>query len=95
MTNINDVDPEIFIVNDFKDNKDGSILFNLCYFEENNIPHTVFNNIECIFRKSGVFSYLIFCENDKNKKMVGNYVKIANAIKEELLSFIDEWVMIS
>ena len=60
MTNINDVDPEFFIVNDFKDNKDGSILFNLCYCEENTVPHIVFNNVECIFRKSDVFSYLIF-----------------------------------
>ena len=90
MSNINDVDPEFFIVSDFKDNKDGSILFNLCYCEENNVSHIVFNNIEYIFRKSGVFSYLIFCESDKNKKMVNNYVKIVDAIKEEVLSFIND-----
>ena len=61
MTNINDFDPEFLLINDFKSSKDGSILFNVNYYEENNVPHIVFNNIECIFRKSGVFSYLIFC----------------------------------
>ena len=60
MTNINDFDPEFLLVNDFKSSKDGSILFNMSYCEENNVPHIVFNNIKCIFRKSGVFSYSIF-----------------------------------
>ena len=60
MTNINDFDPEFLLVNDFKSSKDGSILFNMSYCEENNAPHIVFNNIECIFRKSGAFSYSIF-----------------------------------
>ena len=67
MTNIDEIDPEFFLVNDFKGCKDGSIVFNMAYCEENNVPLIVFNNIECIFRKSGVFSYLIFCESYKNK----------------------------
>ena len=46
--------------------------------------YVVFNNIEFIFRKSGVFSYLIFCESDKNKKMLDNYVSIADQLKEEM-----------
>ena len=53
--------------------------------------HIVFNNIECTFRKSGVFSYLIFCESDKIKKMLDDYVKVIDGIKEEVLSFIDEF----
>ena len=40
-----------------------------------------FNEIECIFRKSGVFSYLIFCETEKNKKMFDKYVKIIHKIR--------------
>ena len=76
MTNINDFDAEFFLVNDFKSSKDGSILFNTSYCEENNVSHIVFNNIEYIFRKSGVFSYLIFCESDKKKKMPDDYVKV-------------------
>ena len=56
----------------------------MCYCEENSVPHVVFNNIEFIFRKSGVFSYLIFCESDKNKKMLDNYVSIADQLKEEI-----------
>ena len=47
----------------------------MAYGEENNVPDLVFNNTECIFRKSGIFSYLIFCESDKNKKMLNDYVK--------------------
>ena len=91
MTNINDFGPEFLLVNNFKSSKDGSILFNMSYCEENNVPHIAFNNIECIFRKSGVFSYLIFCESDKNKKMLDDYVKVIDGIKEEVLSFIDEF----
>ena len=56
------------MVNDFKNRKYGSTLFNLCYCEENNVPNIVFNNIECIFRKSGVFSYLIFVKVIKTRK---------------------------
>ena len=78
MTNILDTEPEYFMVNDAKGCKDGSIVFNLCYCEENGVPHIVFNNIECIFRKCGIYSYLFFCENDKNDKkdMINNYVRM-------------------
>ena len=72
MVNILDIQPEYFLINDFKGCKDGSTIFNVYYCEENIVPHVAFNNIECIFRKSGVFSYLIFCESDKNKKMLDN-----------------------
>ena len=89
MTNINDFGPKFFFVNDFKGCKDGSVLFNMAYGEENNVPYIVFNNIECIFRKSGVFNYLIFCESDKNKKMLNDYIKVIDEIKEEVLSFND------
>ena len=67
ITNINDFDPKFLVINGFKSSKDGPILFNVNYCEENNLRHIVFTNIECICRKSGVFSYLIFCESEKNK----------------------------
>ena len=54
------------------------------------VPYIVFNNIECIFRKSGVFSYLIFCESEWNKKMLSRYVELIDEIKEEVLYFVDE-----
>ena len=60
IVNILDIEPEYFMVNDFKGSKDGSVFFNLCYCEENSVPDIVFNNLECVFRISGVFSYLIF-----------------------------------
>ena len=91
MTNINNFDPEFLLFNDFKSSKDGSIVFNIAYCEENDVPHIVFDNIECIFRKSGIFSYLIFCESDKNKKILDDYVKVIDAIKEKVLSVIDEF----
>ena len=90
MINILDIEPEYFMINDFKGCKDGSILFNLCYSDKNGIPHIVFSNIECIFKKSGICSYLIFCESDKNKDMINNYFKIIDQLKEEIISWIDE-----
>ena len=39
------------MINNFKGCKDGSILFNLSYCEENGVPQIVFNNIEFIFQK--------------------------------------------
>ena len=51
MINILDIEPEIFKVDDFKGCKDGSVIFNICYSDENGVPHIVFNNIKCIFFK--------------------------------------------
>ena len=79
------------MVNDFKGCKDGSILFNLCYSDETSVPHIVFNNAECIFKKSGIYSYLIFFADDKNKDMIKNYGKIIMQMENEILSFIDEF----
>ena len=85
MININNIDHECALINDFQDCKDGSVLFNIAYFEEDSVPHVVFNDIECIFKKSGVFSYLIFCESKGNKEMLDNYTEIVDKIKEEIL----------
>ena len=82
MVNILDIEPEYFMVNNFKGYKDGSAVFNLCYCKENNVPHVVFNNIECIFRKSGIYSYLIFFESNKE---LDNYVRVIDQLKEEIL----------
>ena len=35
MVNIKDIDPECFLINDFKDCKDRSVLFIIAYCEEN------------------------------------------------------------
>ena len=84
MVNILDIEPEYFMINDFKGCKDGATIFNVCYCEENNVPRVAFNNITCIFRKSGIYSYLIFCESEKNKKMLDNYANIVDQLKEEI-----------
>ena len=49
MVNILDIEPEYFMINDFKGIKDGSTIFNFFYCEENCVPHVVFNNIENVF----------------------------------------------
>ena len=43
MTNIDEIDSDFFLVNDFKGCKDGLIVFNMAFYEENNVPHIVFN----------------------------------------------------
>ena len=53
----------------------------MSYCEENNVHNIVFDNIECIFRKTDIFSYLILSESNKNKKMLDDYVKVIDAIK--------------
>ena len=67
MVNILNIEPEYFMVNDFKGCKDGTIVFNLCYSDEPAVPHIVFNDIECIFRKCGVYSYYSFVKTIKTK----------------------------
>ena len=91
MVNILDIDPEYFMVNDFKGCKDGSIVFNLCCSDELAVPRIVFNDVECIFKKCGAYSYLIFCGNNKNKEMINDYVKIIDHLKNEILFWVDEF----
>ena len=38
MTSTNDFDPGLLLIDDFSIFKDGSIMFNIVYCEENNIP---------------------------------------------------------
>ena len=49
MVNILEIDPGYFMINDFKGCKDGSTIFNLCYYSEDSVPHIIFSNIKCIF----------------------------------------------
>ena len=53
MTNINNFDPNLLIINEITLFNSGSTVYEISYNEEYNIPYTVFNNIACIFRKSG------------------------------------------
>ena len=64
MTPINDFDPKLLLINEITTLRSGSTVFEISYFEELNTPYIVFNNIECIFRKSGIKKYLIFCEDN-------------------------------
>ena len=91
MVNILDIDPECFMVSDTKEYTDGTLVYNICYTDKTGVPHTVFNNMDCIFKKSGNSNYLFFCNNDKNKAMINNYVAIIKQIEDEIFSYIDEF----
>ena len=62
----------------------------MCYCEENSVPHVVLNNIECVFKKIGIYSYLFFYERDKNKKILDNHVSIVDQLKKEIWSFVGD-----
>ena len=65
MVNILDIDPECFMVSDTKECTDGTMVYNLCYFNKTGVPHIVFNNIDCYFIKSVTSNFLVFCDNDR------------------------------
>ena len=64
------------------------------YNEECNTPYVVFNNINCVFRKSGKDRYLIFCKTQENKRMSENYTKIFDEIKIQIVSITDDDVFV-
>ena len=82
MVNILDIVPEC---------SDVTMIHNLCYSDKTNVPHIVFNNTDCYFKKSGTYSFLVFCDNDKNKAMINNYVRIIKQLEDEIFSYIDEF----
>ena len=53
MTNINNFDPKLLLINEISVFNSGSTMYEISYCEESNTPYIVFNNIEIIFRKSG------------------------------------------
>ena len=91
MINILDIDPECFMVIDAKKCTDGTMVYNICYSDKTGVLHIVFNNIDCYFKKSGTSNFLVFCNNDKNKAMISNYVEIVRYLEDEIFSYIDEF----
>ena len=91
MVNILDINPGCFGINDTKQCTDGTIIYNICYDDKIGVPHIVFNNIDCYFRKNEWNSSLIFCDNIKNKNIINIYFKIIKQIRDEVFSFIDEF----
>ena len=90
MVNILDIDPGCFGINDTKRCTDGTIIYNICCNYKIGVPHIVFNNIDCYFRKNEWNSSLIFCDNNKNKDIT-IYFKIIKQLKDEVFSLIDEF----
>ena len=54
MANINDFDPKLLLINEIATFSSGSTMFEISYCEEMNTPYIVFNDTECIFRKSRI-----------------------------------------
>ena len=90
MTNINNFDPKLLLLNEITTFNSGSTMFEISYCEENNVAYIVFNNIQCIFRKSGINKYLVFCETEQNEKMLKNYTKIIDELKYQILFIVED-----
>ena len=52
MINILDVDPGCFGINDTKQYADNTTTYNICYNDKIGVPHIVFNDIDCCFKKN-------------------------------------------
>ena len=91
MVNILDIDPECFMVSDTKECTDGTMVYNICYSDKTGVPHIVFNNIDSYFKTRGTSNFLVFCNNDKSKAMINNYVKIIKQLEDEIFSYTDEF----
>ena len=82
MINILAVNSEYFIVNDTKC-INGKMIYNICYSDKIGVPHIVFNNIDCYFKKIGDYNFLLFCDNKKNKSMINIYLRIIKQLHDE------------
>ena len=51
MSNILDNDPECFMVGNVKECTYGTMIYNIYYSDKTGLPHIVFNNINCYFKK--------------------------------------------
>ena len=90
MTNINNFDPKLLLISEITTFKSGSAMFEINYCKESNTPYTVFNDIECVFKKSGINNYLVFCETEEIEKMLKNYAKIIDEIKDQILLIVED-----
>ena len=51
VTNINDFDPKLLLINEITTFNSGSTISEVNYCEKSNTPYIVFNDIECVFKK--------------------------------------------
>ena len=51
MTNINNFDPNLLIINEISAFNSRSTMYEISYNKKCNTPYAVFNNITCVFRK--------------------------------------------
>ena len=90
MTIINNFDPKLSLISEITTFKSGSTMFEINYCEGSNTPYIVFNDIECVFKKSGIHDYLVFCETEENEKMFKRYGNIIDEIKYQILLIVED-----
>ena len=90
MANINNFDPKLLLINEISTFNSRSTMFEISYCEESNTPYIVLNDIECVFRKSGINKYLVICESEQNEKMLENYAKIIDELKDQFLFIVED-----
>ena len=75
MVNILDIDPGYFMATDTKRCTDGTIIYNICYYDKIGVLHIVFNNIDSYFKKSegnashSDYNFLVFYKNKKKTSL--------------------------
>ena len=85
----------MLLINEITTFNNRSTILEISYCEESSTPYIVFNNTECIFRKSGINKYLVFCETKENKEILKNYTKIIDKIKDQILFItVDDFFVI-
>ena len=70
MTNISNFDSDLLIINEITVFNSVSTIYEISSNEECNTPYVVYNNITCVFKKSGKDKYSIFCKTHENKTNV-------------------------
>ena len=91
MVNILDIYPGCFMVGNKKECTNGTMLYNIYYSDKTGVPHIVFNDINCYFKKNCDYSFLIFCDNNKNKNTLNIYFKIIKELRDEVFYLIGEF----
>ena len=88
MTNIGDFDLSLLNIDKIVFKSNDIIIDDIKYIKNlngSNSPYLVFNNLDAYIEKSGENKYLIFASTDKNEMLLGDYTKIWNEIKEQIV----------
>ena len=89
MTNIKDFNPSLLNIDQVSFGNNDSVIYDIKYIKNlvsSNSLNLVFNNIDAYIEKTSKNKYLIFSSTEKNGKVLENYTKLWNKIKEQIES---------